>query len=188
VVRVLLLIAGTIVASYGSWRALVRVDIKRGAESGGGEQSRFLLVDFFALFVTLQVPLLLVTTAVRIAAVPRGTLLFWGGLYSLVYVGIWWWGVGALSAAQVVSSLRRAVFLGVLQPVGVLLSFAIFYLAFGGPFFILTGSMREAWFAFAGLMGAGVAAWLYSLACDWIRAGGAHAESQTMAENREHAP
>ncbi len=134
----------------------------------------------------LQIPLLLLTAAIRASAVPDGTLLVSGGLYSLLYVGIWWWGVGALTAIDVTSSLRRAVFLGLLQPLGMALAFAAFFLAFGGPMFILTGTPREAARAVAALVVVGLAAWLYSWACDWVRGGATplnHQESQSVHES-----
>ncbi len=169
--RILLLIIGAAVAIYGSYRALVSIDLRRGIETKERTQSRFALIDFFALFAMLQIPLLLITAIGRFGGVNTGAMVVWGGLYTLVYAGIWWWGVNVLSDIGVQSNLRRALFLGVLQPIGMVLAFSVLYMALAGPIGLLSGHSEYVGLCFLGLVGVGLATWLYSLACDWIRAG-----------------
>lgn len=169
--RVLLLIVGGAIAIYGSKSALVSIDLRREIRSTEPSPLRFVLIDFLCLFVMLQIPLLLVGAAVRASVFPLPTLLLLGSMYALLYVGIWWWGVAALSAIAVESSLRRATFLGLLQPFGMLLALVSIYSYFAGLSYILKGSVVEALIACAVLIALGGASWLYSLACDWVRAG-----------------
>lgn len=190
--RILLLIIGAAAAIYGSYRALVSIDLRRGIEVKQRTQSRFALVDFFALFAMLQIPLLLIAAIGRFGGANVGEIVVWGGLYTLLYAGIWWWGVQALSDIGVQSNLRRALFLGVLQPIGMVLVFTVLALSLfvlslvlSGSFWLLTGRTLQDWPPLVGLIGVGFAIWLYSLACDWIRAGRTEGNLATRTSDDE---
>lgn len=169
-IRFLMIPAGA-AAMYGSWRAIRSIDITRGIAWPETSRPRFQLVDFMSLFLMMQIPLLLLTLFVRTGTNPNPGFWVVGIVYAAVYAGIWWWGVAALSAIEVNSTVRRAVFLGLLQPLGMGLIPA------GGAALLM--ALPMAWNAelplatraFGGMLVYTVAAVVYSLACDWVRAG-----------------
>ena len=167
-------------AAWASYQAVKCVNIARGLARVDSSRPRFRLVDFMAMFLTLQIPLLLTTFAVRAAVVSPAILLSFGGLYTLVYIGIAWWGAAALSTIEVHSAWRRMIFIGLLQPLGIVLC-----LMGGMPLLLLPGMLLSslgpsskvvpdvgiavnvllAMLAYT-LLAAG-----YAWACNWVRAG-----------------
>ena len=167
---ILLIAVAWMATIYCSRRAIIAVDITRNLAQADLSKPSFQIVDFMALFMMLQIPILLTSQAVRADQVSIALILFWGGLYSLVYIGIWWWGAAALSAIQVSNAWRRGIFLGLLQPLGMILGIT------AGLILWLSFSLSEVRPAISGYYLLGVLVYSavaigYSYACHGIRAG-----------------
>src|SRR5690606_6614162 len=101
------IVLGWILLILGARSGLRRFHRLTSVPLGSGAPVRFCLVDFLALFVLLQIPLLILKLAIDSVGRATPALLFWCGCYSLVYVGLWWWSAASLSAAGISSTLRR---------------------------------------------------------------------------------
>ena len=178
---VLAMLALWFVAAYMAWWALICIQINRYYQCVNLIKPRFQLVDLLAVCLTLQVPLVLISLNVRYGSLPTEVVLFFGGIYSLVYLGIAWWGAAALSVIQVRDSLRRGLFIGVLQPFGLGLIVVSVYVLLYIPFIVYEGAPRDTYVQLLMLIGYCIGTYLYCQACNWVRAGSelAHHPSRT---------
>ncbi|MCO6043502.1 hypothetical protein NG895_06245 [Aeoliella sp. ICT_H6.2] len=179
----LMLIPATVAALYGSWRAMRSIDITRDIAVANMSRPRFQIVDFMALFMMMQIPILLVSAAVHRGIEPTATWWVIWLVYALTYAGIWWWGAAALSSIEIDRSLRRAVFLGLLQPLGIALIVAGGAAVLVAPPVAWGNEPQEAVRAMGGMFVYAVVAVVYSLACDWVRAGSPRLSPQQSAED-----
>lgn len=131
------------------------------SESPGGLR----LIDLFALFVMLPIPLLLAKLASESPSVATQQAIVVGGLLELIFIAIWRDGCTTLTKRGIDESGRRFVYLGMLLPVTTFGCVAFILSSLISPEYLPPWLLLTIWTTSAAL------AWLTAYGYAWVLSG-----------------